>query len=102
MVVICSVVQIDRLNRDLTIFTSNFDDQSQSLKIFFSDYLHMVKRHTFCFTYLCLIKMYTFCDSIIISTLFLQVLSWNFMKNAQHMMCDTHEEGSMCTKNISK
>ena len=45
---------------------------------------------------------YTFCVSIIISTLFLLVLSLNVMKNAQHMMCDAQEEGSMCRKNISK
>ena len=87
-----NVVPISRLIGDLTIFTSNFDDQSQFL----------IKRHAFCFSYLCLIKRYPFCVSIITSTFFLQVLSWNFMKNAQHMMCDAHGEGSMCTKNISK
>ena len=48
--------------------------------------------------FLCLIQKYTFCVSIIISTLFLQVLSWNFMKNAQHMMCGAHGEESMYTK----
>ena len=64
----------------------------------FSNYLHMIKRLTFCFSYLCLIKWYTFCVSIIFSTLFLQILSWNFMKNAQHMMCDAHWKGPMCTK----
>ena len=70
-----------RLNEDLTIFTSNFDDQSQFLKTnFFPDYLHMIKRHTFCFSYLSSIKRYTFCVSIIISSLFQQVLSRNFMK----------------------
>ena len=38
-----SVVPINRLIGNLTIFTSNFDDQFQFLKTnFFSDYLHMI------------------------------------------------------------
>ena len=98
-----SVVPINQLIGDLTIFTSNFDDQSQFLKTnHFSDYLHMLKRHTFCFFYVFLINRYTFCVSICISTLFLQVLSWIFMKNVQHMMHNADGEGSMCTKNIFK
>ena len=52
--------------------------------------------HTFCFSYLCLIKLYVFCVSIIITTLFLQVLSRIFMK-MDITMCDAHVEGSMCT-----
>ena len=52
-----SVVPINLLIEDLTISTSNFDDQTQFLKTnFFSDYLLMIKRHYFCFSYLCLIK----------------------------------------------
>ena len=98
-VVIPSVVPIDRLIGDITIFTANVDDQSQFLKAIFFNYLHMIKRHTFCFSYLCLIKRYTFCVSIIISTLFLQVLSRNFMKNAQHMMCDAHGQ---CARGYEK
>ena len=97
--IMISVVVINRLIGDLTILNSNFDDQSQFLEtIFFPTILHMIKMHTLCFFYLCLIQKYTFCVSIIISTLFLQVFSWNFMKNAQHMMCGAHGEGSMYTK----
>ena len=97
--IMISVVLINRLIGDLTILNSNFDDQSQFLEtIFFSTILHMIKMHTLCFFYLCLIQKYTFCVSIIISTLFLQVFSRNFMKNAQHMMCGAHGKGSMYTK----
>ena len=47
------VVSINRLIRDLTILISNFDDQSQFWKTnYFSDYLHIIKRRTFCFSYL--------------------------------------------------
>ena len=38
----------------------------------------------FCFSYLHLLKRYIFFVSIIIFTLFLQVLPWNFMQNKQH------------------
>ena len=57
-----SIVMINRLVGDLNIFTSNFDNQPQFLKIiFFPDYSHMILRHTVFPTYvrLCLIKGYT-------------------------------------------
>ena len=45
-----SVVPINPLVRALTTYTSNFVDQSQFLKTnSFSEYLHMIKRHTFFF-----------------------------------------------------
>ena len=88
---------------DLTIFTSNFDDHA--VQVFESHFFLIIciwLKGILSVFPSCLIKIYTFRDSISISTLFLQVFSWNFMKNAQHMMCHAHGEGSMWTENISK
>ena len=52
-VLISSVVLIHRLIVDLTIFTYQFWWSVPIFEVqFFSDYLHMIKRHTFCVSYL--------------------------------------------------
>ena len=72
-----SVVPVNWLIKDLTIFTSNFDDQFQFLKTnCFFGYLHMIKRHTFCFSYI-----YIYVQKYILSVfilLFLHCFCWYY------------------------